>query len=132
MSLDFPDPYGKTGNEILLQTPLPVTPPLPYDQLLHAVRLCKTIEPICIKNGFHIALTGGVLHKDGNRKYTDLILYKNRQNSDQNLLQLWNDLQLQGVRFIKSFGFVTKFTWQGNKIDMLYPEFPKSEQGDEY
>jgi len=44
------------------------------------IALCKAIEPIVATFGCHIALTGGLLYKDGKRKDCDLIVYRAGQD----------------------------------------------------
>ena len=44
-----------------------------------AIDLCRKIEAICPKYGCHVALTGGLLYKDGSRKDCDLLFYRIRQ-----------------------------------------------------
>jgi hypothetical protein len=45
-----------------------------------AIVLCRAIEPIVASFGCHIALTGGLLYKDGIRKDLDLIVYRAGQD----------------------------------------------------
>ncbi len=37
-----------------------------------AIELCRIIEDICPQAGCHVALTGGCLYKDGERKDLDI------------------------------------------------------------
>jgi hypothetical protein len=41
-----------------------------------AIELCRQVEPILASLGCHVALTGGLLYKDGPRKDCDLIIYR--------------------------------------------------------
>ena len=45
----------------------------------HAIELCKRIESVCPRYGCHVALTGGLLYKDGPRKDCDILFYRIRQ-----------------------------------------------------
>ena len=47
--------------------------------LKEGVELCRQIEEICPQYGCHVALTGGTLYKDGERKDLDLLIYRIRQ-----------------------------------------------------
>jgi hypothetical protein len=47
---------------------------LPWDAL-SAQNLAREIEEIAPKYGYHVALTGGCLYKDGPRKDVDLLIY---------------------------------------------------------
>jgi hypothetical protein len=41
--------------------------------LAEAVEVCRQVEAICPPFGCHVALTGGTLYKDGERKDLDLL-----------------------------------------------------------
>ena len=58
-----------------------------------AIDLCREIEKGCPQFGCHVALTGGLLYKDGPRKDCD-----------------------------NGFGFVLKFSFKGKEIDAFFPE----------
>lgn len=45
-----------------------------------AVELCRIVEAGAANYGCHIALTGGCLYKDGDRKDFDLMFYRIRQS----------------------------------------------------
>ena len=47
--------------------------------LYRAVEICRSIECECPKFGCHVALTGGTLYKDGERKDLDILFYRIRQ-----------------------------------------------------
>lgn len=88
-----------------------------------AFALCKAIEAICPEYGFHVGLTGGVLYKDGHRKDCDLLFYKIRQHKNPSLHNLLDALKPMGIVVIKKCGFVTKATYCGNPVDILFPEY---------
>ncbi len=93
-----------------------------------AIDLCTKIEAVCPQFGFHIALTGGLLYKPGERKDADFILYRIRQVNDPNFDALWHELSLIGIDRTKDCGFVTKATYDGKSIDFMYPEHEKESQ----
>ena len=47
-----------------------------------AIALCKDLEAFAPEYGCHVALTGGLLYKDGPRKDVDIVLYRVRQVSE--------------------------------------------------
>lgn len=53
------------------------TAPLIHSQYA-AIRLCRWLEPIVSRYGFHVGLTGGCLYADGNRKDIDIIIYEHK------------------------------------------------------
>jgi hypothetical protein len=93
-----------------------------------AIELCFKIETICPKYGCHVALTGGLLYKQGIRKDCDIVLYRIRQVAKIDLEGLW--VALNALDFVKhsGFGWCYKCTYRGKSVDCLIPE----EQGDEY
>ena len=93
-----------------------------------AVELCKLIERICPKFGCHVALTGGTLYKEGERKDLDLVFYRIRQEPKIDIDGLWQALALIDVIRHKGGGWIHKATYFGKNIDMFFPE----EQGGEY
>lgn len=44
-----------------------------------AIQLCRLLEALAPTFGCHVALTGGCLYKDGERKDCDILLYRIRQ-----------------------------------------------------
>lgn len=75
-----------------------------------AIELATKIEAISPSFGFHIALTGGLLYKDGPRKDADFIL--------------WNALRCLGIetKNCDPTQFVEKATYRGKGIDFMFPE----------
>jgi hypothetical protein len=41
-----------------------------------AIELCRRLNPIAMRFGCHVALTGGLLYKDGKRKDCDIVVYR--------------------------------------------------------
>ena len=103
---------------------------VPYWTHEEAIALCKSIEAICPQAGCHVALTGGCLYKDGPRGDLDLIFYSIRH--------LRMDVK-KLLTMLRAFGFdhITGGGWRyvgyiyDKKVDLLFPESPKS-PGDDY
>ena len=93
-----------------------------------AVELCKKVESICPKFGCHVALTGGLLYKEGQRKDCDLLFYRIRQVKDIDFDGLWMALGEIGFEKVTGFGWCYKSKYNGKSVDMFSPE----EQGGEY
>lgn len=92
----------------------------------HIKRIAIQIEEIAAKQNMHVALTGGQLYKSGVRKDIDFVLYhatskdgKNPTNRDMVIM----GLIVEGFTLVSRHGRVDKFTYEGDDIDILYPEF---------
>lgn len=99
-----------------------------------AVDFCRTVEAICPVYGCHVALTGGCLYKEGERKDLDLVFYRIRQTTI-NVVGLRYALEKElGVTFSPTNGWCLKAQWEGRNIDMFFPEEPDGarygEEGD--
>lgn len=88
-----------------------------------AIALCKRVEQVCVPFGVHVALTGGLLYKDGPRKDCDLMLYSVRQQ-EPNWPGLWTALAEIGLSVHANYGFVIKARYDGMPVDILRPDFP--------
>ena len=77
--------------------------------------------------GCHVALTGGVLYKFGQRKDLDLIVYRIRQMEIQEdkMVAAFKECE---VEIIKRYGWMYKARYRGNGIDILIPESGGSEK----
>ena len=106
-----------------------------------ALKLCRIIEDIAPDYGAHIALTGGCLYKEGERKDIDLILYRIRQVPKVDWVGLVAALAKKDIIVIAEFGFVSKAEWGIYDIDIMFPEaedgnynidilFPEAEVGE--
>ena len=103
-----------------------------------AIKLCVAIEAIAPRFGYHVALTGGLLYKNGFRKDCDLIFYRVRHSvggrwkrlplsypdreSDRELLlkALTSELNM---RIVSDWGAWKKIVEIGNQsIDLLFPD----------
>lgn len=93
-----------------------------------AIKLCVKIESICPKFGCHVALTGGLLYKTGERKDCDLLFYRIRQVKEIDIEGLFNALLEIGLSKVSGFGWCYKCEYHGKPVDCFMPE----EQGGEY
>ena len=90
-----------------------------------ASKFCKKLESVAPLHGFHVALTGGTLYKEGNRKDCDVIVYRIRDQdgpSTTDIEKLWEAFEELEVTILKDFGFVTKAQYNGLDVDFLFPE----------
>lgn len=87
-----------------------------------AIALCRAVEAIAPNYGYHVALTGGLLYKDGPRKDCDLVLYRIRQEypDREPLLSALGEIGLKAGR---NCGFVHKASYHGRSVDLLFPDF---------
>lgn len=92
-----------------------------------AVELCKRIEAVCPAFGCHVALTGGVLYKEGKRKDLDLLFYRIRQTDQIDVPGLLAALERKcGVTRQRGWGWVHKAATDfGKSLDLFFPEAPK-------
>lgn len=87
-----------------------------------AVELCRKIEAICPPFGCHVALTGGALYKDGDRKDLDILFYRIRQTPSIDTEGLFAALEGIGVNKVSGFGWCHKAVMGEKKIDCFFPE----------
>lgn len=92
--------------------------------LVEAVLFAQVVEPLAVQAGAHIALTGGCLYKNGERKDLDIVIYRIRQTTiNRNLL--FDLLRSAGISIVHDYGFVVKaLAADGRSIDFLFPESP--------
>lgn len=89
-----------------------------------AIVLCRDIEAIAPEHGCHVALTGGLLYKFGERKDCDLVFYRIRQAEKIDIDGLFAKLALLGItRITERERFVIKAAHAHGEIDCLFPEF---------
>ena len=87
-----------------------------------AVMLCREIENISPRYGLHVALTGGLLYKDGMRKDADILLYRIRQSS-ADFEGLFKVLAKRlNIVLLNDYGWCKKAIWMGKPIDFFDPE----------
>jgi hypothetical protein len=97
--------------------------PSQYWTQAEAVALAREIEAIAPRFGAHVALTGGCLYKDGERKDVDILFYRIRQRKEideQGLLAALED-ECKIVTH-ERYGWVQKASRWGKKIDLFFPE----------
>lgn len=87
-----------------------------------AVALCRPIEGVCPEFGCHVALTGGCLYWDGERKDLDILFYRIRQRPEIDEVGLFAALAEIGIEKTGGFGWCHKATFEGRKIDCFFPE----------
>lgn len=87
-----------------------------------AVTLCRLIESFAPQYGCHVALTGGCLYKDGERKDIDILFYRIRQVEKVDHDGLKSELEKNGLEEITGFGWLLKAKWNGINVDMFFPE----------
>lgn len=97
-------------------------------QQSEALALCRAIEAICPAFGCHVALTGGLLYKDGPRKDCDILFYRIRQVEMVDTTGLFIALAEIGINYVSGFGWCWKAEFEGKPIDCFFPE----EDGGEY
>lgn len=93
-----------------------------------AIDLCVKVESICQEFGCHVALTGWLLYKFGERKDCDILFYRIRQRSEIDMDGLWPALERIGFVKVSGFGWCYKATYEGKAVDCFFPE----EQSGEY
>jgi hypothetical protein len=90
--------------------------------LADAADLCRRVEAVCPAFGCHVALTGGVLYKDGGRKDLDLLFYRVRQASTIDRKGLFSALKAFGLIKQSGWGWCYKATYMGKRVDMFFPD----------
>jgi hypothetical protein len=90
--------------------------------LEQAVALCRRVEEVCPPFGCHVALTGGVLYKDGPRKDLDLLFYRVRQVKAIDRAGLFAALQQVGLIQLKGWDWCYKATFHRKPVDLFFPE----------
>lgn len=86
------------------------------------IQLIKEIESFCPLYGYHVALTGGLLYKEGKRKDADILFYQIRKFDNLNEDGLWSKLEEIGIVKDIQYGWVTKAKYQEKNIDFFFPE----------
>lgn len=91
--------------------------------LQEALDLVPLIEAIAPRFGCHVAITGGVLYKIGERKDLDLLFYRIRQTPQIDAAGLFKALSEElDLNKESGRGWVFKALYHGKKIDMFFPE----------
>lgn len=99
-----------------------------------AIMLCRILETVVIPFGCHVALTGGLLYKDGPRKDCDIIIYrKGEASSDPDRPSFEEQVDRDAlIRAVAATGFkiegvftrVAKLTCidDNSLLDLIFPE----------
>jgi hypothetical protein len=89
-----------------------------------ALSLCKIIESVAPSFGGHVALTGGLLYKDGPRKDCDVLIYRIRQRAEPiDFYGLFDELKIRhGIELLADHGWCKKMRWMGRPFDLFDPE----------
>jgi hypothetical protein len=88
-----------------------------------AFALCRLLEATTPTFGAHVALTGGLLYKDGQRKDCDVLLYRIRQReAPVDFEGLFHALKEMGFEIGEDFGWCKKLKWNGKPIDIFDPD----------
>jgi hypothetical protein len=103
--------------------------PSPFWNQSEAIALCVEIEKICPPFGCHVALTGGLLYKQGERKDCDILFYRIRQVEKIDFDNLWIALESIGFQKVSGFGWCYKAIYNGKKVDCFSPEESGSHMG---
>jgi hypothetical protein len=89
-----------------------------------AIELCRLLEAVVPTYGCHIALTGGLLYKDGLRKDADIMFYRIRQAEAIAWEAMWDHLEILGLEWLKGEEghWCIKASWHGKPVDCFFPE----------
>jgi len=92
--------------------------------LERAVAFCRTLESVSPQFGAHVALTGGTLYRDGERKDVDILVYRIRQFDEidwDGLFRAW--FTVAGVTLENDYGWRKKAKLRdGSDIDFFDAE----------
>lgn len=85
---------------------------------------CVLLEEIAPNYGCHVALTGGCLYKNFDRKDIDILFYRVRQKPEIDKLGLFLALEEKlGVKVVRHVNsWITKAKWNNRDIDFFFPE----------
>lgn len=100
--------------------------------LERAVKLCTAVEEIAPQFGAHVALTGGCLYKNGERKDADLLFYCIRQRDRIDEEGLLDALRALGFFIGAHHGWVYKAKFEDGDVDLFFPEaYPARAEGED-
>lgn len=96
--------------------------------------LVRRLESMSPRFGGHIALTGGVLYKDGERRDLDLLIYRIRQEPYFDWQGFFGAMEDElGIKVKSRHGWVVKCEDpMGRMIDFFNPEYGGDASGDGY
>lgn len=87
-----------------------------------AVALCRLLESFAPRFGAHVALTGGCLYRDGERKDVDILVYRIRQMPAVDWVGFFRECERFGISLSNDYGWNKKATYRGKNIDFFDPE----------
>lgn len=89
------------------------------------IALCRTIETFSPTYGAHVALTGGLLYRDGPRKDCDIVVYRIRQAKFIDWAGFNEACGEIGLFIRADYGFCSKAEYgpERKQVDLLFPEF---------
>lgn len=90
-----------------------------------AIEWCREAEKIAPEFGYHVALTGGCLYKEGARKDLDVVFYSIRgmqQDHAALLARLVEECLIGPLGEADTSGFAIKASLGSRPIDLLFPE----------
>lgn len=92
-------------------------------KLEEAIRLATLVEAVCKNHGAHVALTGGLLYSEGERKDCDLLFYRHKPTEPIDVRALLMELEEKVALFqISGYGRVLKARWHFKAVDLFFPE----------
>jgi hypothetical protein len=97
-----------------------------------AVELCIKLEEIAPTYGAHVALSGGVLYREGKRKDLDLVIYRHGGRVEEIdrlglVAALIDQLKMEPVRVS---GRVYKLRYQGRQVDLMIHDAAEAADSD--
>jgi hypothetical protein len=93
-----------------------------------AIQLCKKIEVFAPQHGCHVALTGGLLYKEGPRKDCDIVFYRIRQVEQIDVEKLLYDLKIYvGIEVTFASGWYRRCKYKNKRVDLFFPEIPNGQ-----
>jgi hypothetical protein len=96
-----------------------------------ALQACVLIESVAPTFGGHVALTGGLLYKAGERKDCDVLIYRIRQRQEPvDFSGLFAALAPLGFTFVQDFGWCKKLKWNDKPLDLFDPDNSSRESAD--
>lgn len=103
--------------------------------LSEAIALLAAIEQFAPSFGAHVALTGGLLYREGARKDLDVVIYRIRQVPSINESGLLDKMKTElGIELHDEghSNFVLKAKQGERAIDFMFPEDNETGTGDTY
>lgn len=103
--------------------PMPPSPPPsePWVQS-EALELAVKLEEVLSVVGWHVALTGGCLYKEAQRKDADFIVYRNDMSVEPNQITIIDAIRNVGLVCNAAYARVLKCTYGSKSVDIIMPE----------